>query len=668
MLSDIIKSFEDRAILEKGDTMNRTNNELKINEVVLNKGTLERYKKTQYGGYLSHFRCNGNTKGVLFIHKSALAGAVNVEKKTDGHTWIQALEVNHEFQRKGLGMRLVKRAQAMGATNLSVEKGNVEAIHMYLKAGFKGYKDTGNQYFMSTKNMGSEIPIKDTLAKSTQATTPVKESFETPVEKLTESVEINPDGDTIINLQNFENGLFNFILVIGLPGSGKGCFGREISKKYNAKHLELDIFDQCGNMSDVDIRKAGEPFSDYILNTSEGRWYRKNAETLSLNEKLQGNHDFILYAIGYAKAHKDQIFILDGTPIYAAMEPEEIKNYPLVIKGTNASQSFENKVGRDVGKGSSDKLHSNVSGADLDGLLNYYWNDWRYLNKFKNDVADKAENNEVTEEACKDVKTAREFVQKVGKLTKKYDANYFIVTDGASGISNNGNPAVKHARDAQIEWEKKNGFDPDEYWSKENFNEAGKPLKLEDVIKKYVIPLHHKLNKFGYGVVKDDHLVDIKDGPTFANLYRTMSCKEFVQYQGGICWDYARFQHHYLKHLGLPAENYYLEINDANSSTHTFTVIPIDGKYIYLESSFLRIQGVYIGENLDVIIQFILQAMNFDPRKNKIFVRSYDDPKPGLTTLQFMDYCVKKGSERLFSYSVDAIVVNRNGDLRFEKK
>lgn len=623
MLSDIIKSFEDRAILEKGDTMNRTNTELKINEVVLNKGTLERYKKTQYGGYLSHFRCNGNTKGVLFIHKSALAGAVNVEKKNDGHTWIQALEVNHEFQRKGLGMRLVKRAQAMGATNLSVEKGNVEAIHMYLKAGFKGYKDTENQYFMSTKNMGSEIPIKDTLAKSAQAATPVKESFETPVEKLTESVEINPDGDTIINLQNFENGLFNFILVIGLPGSGKGCFGREISKKYNAKHLELDIFDQCGNMSDVDIRKAGEPFSDYILNTSEGRWYRKNAETLSLNEKLQGNHDFILYAIGYAKAHKDQIFILDGTPIYAAMEPEEIKNYPLVIKGTNASQSFENKVGRDAGKGSSDKLHSNVSGVDLDGLLNYYWNDWRYLNKFKNDVADKAENDQVAEEACKDT---------------------------------------------QIEWEKKNGFDPDEDWSTENFNEAGKPLKLEDVIKRYVIPLHHKLNKFGYGVVKDGHLADIKDGPTFANLYRTMSCKEFVQYQGGICWDYARFQHHYLKHLGLPAENYYLEINDDNSSTHTFTVISIDGKYIFLESSFLRIQGVYIGENLDVIIQFILQAMNFDPRKNKVFVRSYDDPKPGLTTLQFMDYCMKKGSERLFSYSVDAIVVNRNGNLRFEKK
>lgn len=75
-------------------------------------------------------------------------------------------------------------------------------------------------------------------------------------------------------------------------------------------------------------------------------------------------------------------------------------------------------------------------------------------------------------EACKDLKTAREFVNKVGQLAKKYDANYFIVTDGASGTKNNGNPAVKNARDAQIEWEKNNGFDPNEDWSKQTINES----------------------------------------------------------------------------------------------------------------------------------------------------------------------------------------------------
>ena len=84
---------------------------------------------------------------------------------------------------------------------------------------------------------------------------------------------------------------------------------------------------------------------------------------------------------------------------------------------------------------------------------------------------------EAVNEACKDVATARKFVREVEKLAKRYDANYFIVTDGASGIHNNGNPAVKNARDAQVKWEKENGYDPDEDWSKKPINEAINDLK-----------------------------------------------------------------------------------------------------------------------------------------------------------------------------------------------
>ena len=87
----------------------------------------------------------------------------------------------------------------------------------------------------------------------------------------------------------------------------------------------------------------------------------------------------------------------------------------------------------------------------------------------------KSSDIEGIEEACKDLKSAREFVSKVGELAKKYDANYFIVTDGASGIHNNGNPAVKNARDSQIKWEKKHGFDPDEDWSKKSIKEVTLP-------------------------------------------------------------------------------------------------------------------------------------------------------------------------------------------------
>lgn len=85
--------------------------------------------------------------------------------------------------------------------------------------------------------------------------------------------------------------------------------------------------------------------------------------------------------------------------------------------------------------------------------------------------------DKVKTEACKDVQTTRKFVSDVEKLAKKYNANYFIVTDGASGIHNQGEPAVKFHRDKQIEWEKKNGFDPDDDWRNNPDDMTGYKLK-----------------------------------------------------------------------------------------------------------------------------------------------------------------------------------------------
>lgn len=68
-------------------------------------------------------------------------------------------------------------------------------------------------------------------------------------------------------------------------------------------------------------------------------------------------------------------------------------------------------------------------------------------------------------ETIDNTETAREFIREVIELGEKYNANFFIVTDGASATRNNGNnDAVRNARLAQIEWEKRNGFDPDEDW------------------------------------------------------------------------------------------------------------------------------------------------------------------------------------------------------------
>jgi len=62
---------------------------------------------------------------------------------------------------------------------------------------------------------------------------------------------------------------------------------------------------------------------------------------------------------------------------------------------------------------------------------------------------------------------ARQFILKIQKLANEYELPYFIVTNGASAISNNGCDAVEHARKAHVEWEKQNGIDPDHDWAKD---------------------------------------------------------------------------------------------------------------------------------------------------------------------------------------------------------
>ena len=65
----------------------------------------------------------------------------------------------------------------------------------------------------------------------------------------------------------------------------------------------------------------------------------------------------------------------------------------------------------------------------------------------------------------KDLAKARQFCADVRTLASKKNLPFFVVTNGASAYSNNGNDAIRHARDMHIEWEKTHGDDPDEDWS-----------------------------------------------------------------------------------------------------------------------------------------------------------------------------------------------------------
>lgn len=61
---------------------------------------------------------------------------------------------------------------------------------------------------------------------------------------------------------------------------------------------------------------------------------------------------------------------------------------------------------------------------------------------------------------------ARNFCESVKELAEELGLNVFVVTDGASAISNNGNECVHFHRKMQRNWEKSHGYDPDADWSR----------------------------------------------------------------------------------------------------------------------------------------------------------------------------------------------------------
>ena len=98
-----------------------------------------------------------------------------------------------------------------------------------------------------------------------------------------------------------------------------------------------------------------------------------------------------------------------------------------------------------------------------------------YYDEIFSSVLENASSKNYTTEACKNKEEAIKFITEVRKLAEKFNANFFIVTDGVSGYSNgNGKSdiAVKNARNKHIEWEKEHGFDPDEDWSKNPVKES----------------------------------------------------------------------------------------------------------------------------------------------------------------------------------------------------
>ena len=303
-----------------------------------------------------------------------------------------------------------------------------------------------------------------------------------------ESVLIN-EKDIYYNKDKFDSGEINLCFITGHSGSGKSTMGLNATKGNEDKvnTYSLDDLQWSWKFSDDNLKEYGDLIYSFFNGSGKkyripyriekdgklrgltsddvNKWYNDNGFKSLTDYVDKASNAFIDYAIRYAKSNKNKKYIIEGIQLFLFINPNKLKDYAVYIKGTSALISTLRGVKRDtLGPthivDNMDMFYRRIK--DTIGINGFESKISQYRKYFSNLMKEK----EVTE-ACKDLATARKFASEVKELAKKYDANFYLVTDGASATNNDGsNNAVKHARDTMKKWETEHGFDAKEDWSK----------------------------------------------------------------------------------------------------------------------------------------------------------------------------------------------------------
>lgn len=149
--------------------------------------------------------------------------------------------------------------------------------------------------------------------------------------------------DALHNADKFKSGDINLCFITGLSGSGKST----MAKGLDAEHYELDDLLVQWNFSDENLKEYGDLI--YSFFKGPGKKYREVASEEGQTDKYEEGivRDFIKYAKSYAASHKNKKFIIEGVELIWFIQPSELKDYAVFVKGTSANTSMHRSAWRD---------------------------------------------------------------------------------------------------------------------------------------------------------------------------------------------------------------------------------------------------------------------------------------------------------------------------------
>lgn len=190
-------------------------------------------------------------------------------------------------------------------------------------------------------------------------------------------------------------------------------------------------------------------------------------------------------------------------------------------------------------------------------------------------------------------------------------------------------------------------------------NMLDESAKVNDMTR--IVALNNELNDYQYGLSRDNQKIKKQNTTSedYDKHYRVATPAQFVKQNGGICWDFATYEASVFKKQfpNIKFKTYYIVFDAAPYyPTHTFLVFEKDMKFYYFESSFKRVQGIWVADSISDIFNFVLHAMDqYRPKEYKASLLKYKyaifeynalhPDIPGSTTVEFMNLMEEIGQE-----------------------
>lgn len=223
------------------------------------------------------------------------------------------------------------------------------------------------------------------------------------------------------NVELFDSGDINILLITGVSGSGKTTLGNEIAKHKNAIFIELDTLENYEKRKHTRA-KLFEEYYDQADKTTQG-YMDTNFENVYNDVCQEEFYKFFYWLTNRTyKDLKKQKYIIEGVQIYEYIDPNSLKHLPIIMIDKSLLGLYGNRFNRFISN-----INKNMSMIDIIKFFNSYFKgdtikgnleDNKKLISFRNQIVNYNNITDAPDNLLEDASINESTMPKLGEVLK----------------------------------------------------------------------------------------------------------------------------------------------------------------------------------------------------------------------------------------------------------